>query len=65
MSRAEPLYAKAIEIRKRTMGENHPDYVVSLNNLAALYKSKGDYERAETLCRQALEIPEEEGSGGG
>ncbi len=26
-----------MEIRKKVLGENHPDYAVSLNNLAALY----------------------------
>ena len=36
--------------------ENHPDYAISLNNLALLYESMGEYARAESLFRQALEI---------
>ena len=32
------------------------DYAASLDNLAGLYHSMGDYARAEPLCRQALEI---------
>jgi hypothetical protein len=35
---AEPLYKEALAIRKKVLGENHPDYASSLNNLASLYK---------------------------
>ena len=38
------------------LGENHPDYATSLNNLAGLYQAMGDYAKAEPLFRQALEI---------
>ena len=38
------------------LGENHPDYATSLNNLAVLYQARGDYAKAEPLHRQALEI---------
>ena len=38
------------------LGENHPDYAASLNNLAMLYQAMGDYAKAEPLFRQALEI---------
>ena len=54
--RAEPLYRQALEIKKKALGEGHPDYATSLNNLAALYHAMGDYDRAEPLYRQALEI---------
>src|SRR5262249_38902193 len=33
-----------------------PAFAVDLNNLATLYKEKGDYAAAEPLYRQALEI---------
>ena len=39
--RAEPLYRQALEIRKKALGEGHPDYAPSLNNLAALYRRDG------------------------
>ena len=29
---AEPLYRKALEIRRRTQGEAHPDFAENLNN---------------------------------
>ena len=38
-ARAEPLYRQALEIRKKALGEGHPDYAASLNNLAGLYQS--------------------------
>jgi len=47
---------RALEIRKQVLGERHPDYATSLNNLAVLYRSMGDYAKAEPLFRQALEI---------
>ena len=31
---AEPLYKQAMEIRRTALGEGHPDYATSLNNLA-------------------------------
>ena len=54
--RAEPLYRQALEIRKKALGEGHPDYAGSLNNLALLYHAMGAYDRAEPLYRQAKEI---------
>ena len=43
--RAEPLYRQALEIRKKVLGEGHPDYATSLNNLAELYRAMGAYDR--------------------
>ncbi len=55
-SKAEPLLQKALESRKKALGENHPDYATSLNNLAELYHNMGDYSKAEPLLQKALEI---------
>ena len=33
--------ARRLEIRKKALGENHPDYATSLNNLAGLYQAQG------------------------
>jgi tetratricopeptide (TPR) repeat protein len=35
-SKAEPLYLQSITIDKKILGENHPDYATTLNNLALL-----------------------------
>ncbi|MEG3440445.1 tetratricopeptide repeat protein, partial [Pannus brasiliensis CCIBt3594] len=53
---AEPLYRQALEMRKRLLGEEHPDVATSLNNLAYLYRETGRYGEAEPLYRQALEM---------
>jgi tetratricopeptide (TPR) repeat protein len=56
---AFPLAQKALDIRKRLLGEHHPDYATSLNNLAALYRSRGEYAEAEPLLRQARDVTKE------
>ena len=53
---AEPLYKQAMEIRRTALGERHPDYATSLNNLAELYRAMGRHAEAEPLYKQALEI---------
>ena len=55
-AKAEPLYRRALEIRKRALGENHPDYAQSIDCLAMLYTAMGDYAKAEPLCRNALAV---------
>lgn len=57
--KAEALHIQALELRKRIMGENHPDYAQSLFWLSYLYKSQGKYDEAELLYTQALEIYEQ------
>ena len=41
---------------RAALGENHPDYAASLNNLAGLYQAMDDYAAAEPLFRQAMAI---------
>jgi predicted RNase H-like HicB family nuclease/tetratricopeptide (TPR) repeat protein len=53
---AEPLYLQSLDIRKRQLGDDHPDVATSLNNLALLYESQGKYSEAENLAKQALVI---------
>jgi tetratricopeptide (TPR) repeat protein len=38
---AEPLYQRAVAIRERALGSDHPDLWTSLNNLAFLYQAEG------------------------
>ena len=45
-----------MEIRRKALGKDHPDFAQSLNNLAGLYYSMGNYSEAELLCKQAMEI---------
>jgi CHAT domain-containing protein len=55
-AKAEPLHRQAREIAKQALGDKHPDYATSLDNLAELYRDMGDYAQAEPLYQQAREI---------
>ena len=56
---AEPLYQRALQIRKQVLGASHPSTATSLNNLALLYRAQGKYDEAEPLYYHALQIREE------
>ncbi len=50
---------KALVIRKEVLGKHHPDYASSLNNLAGVFESQGDYAAARLLYEMALAIMKE------
>jgi tetratricopeptide (TPR) repeat protein/CHAT domain-containing protein len=50
------LAERAVETRRKILGESHPDTAAGLHNLAVLYVIRGKYAKAEPLYRQALEI---------
>jgi len=53
--RAETLYRRAMEGREKALGAEHPDTLMSVNNLGILLSDKGDYAGAEALYRRALD----------
>jgi len=55
---AIPLAEKALAIREKVLGAEHPDVATSLNNLALLYKSQGNYSSSEPLYLRSLAIDE-------
>jgi hypothetical protein len=44
---AEPLYKQAMKLYRTALGEGHPDYANTLNNLALLYDAMGRHAEAE------------------
>ena len=50
------LDTEAMEIWKKVLGEEHPDYASSLNSLATDYTDLGNYQEAIRLGTEALEI---------
>jgi len=58
MAEAEPLYRRALSIRERSLGKEHPDVAQSLNNLALLLHDTNRMDEAELLYRRALSIDE-------
>ena len=55
---AEPFYRRALAIREKALGPEHPDTATSLNNLAGLLHAEGDFAAADPLYRRALVIRE-------
>jgi nephrocystin-3 len=45
-----------LKTNQKNKGNEHPDTAICMNNLANLYYAKGDYDNAEPLYQQALEI---------
>ncbi len=56
--RAVVVARKALEVAEKNVGPNHPDVATSVNNLAVLYKTQGQYAQAEPLYKRALAIHE-------
>ncbi len=44
---AETLLVQVMEFRKKVLGDEHPDTLTSMNNLALLFDSQGKYEAAD------------------
>ena len=53
---ALPPGERALEIRRKVLGPEHPDVASSLNTLGVIYSRRGDFEKAEQLLKSALEI---------
>ena len=49
---------RALAIRDKTVGQDHPDYASSLFQLGSLYFATSDYARAKPMLERALEIRE-------
>jgi len=52
--RARPLLERALVLRRRVFGPEHPDVAASLDNVAYLLDNQGQYDEAELLYREAL-----------
>src|SRR5882757_10761265 len=46
---AEQLRVKVMNMRKTLLGENHPDTIKSMANIAATYRDQGRWNEAEQL----------------
>jgi serine/threonine protein kinase/tetratricopeptide (TPR) repeat protein len=53
---AERQMEQALDLRRRVLGEQHADTLMSLNNLAALYLNQGKHGQAEPLFTRLLEL---------
>src|SRR6266511_542885 len=55
---ALPHFERALEIRERRLGPDHPDVSQAISGLATLHYYKGEYSKAEPLYQRALAIRE-------
>jgi hypothetical protein len=53
---AEPLLTRVMEVRRRVLGQQHPDTLISMNNLGLLYTLQSTFARAEPLLVETLEL---------
>jgi CHAT domain-containing protein len=53
---ALPLLKRSLDIRRRHLGEDHPETITTLNDLAFFMSQSGQYAAAEPLFRQALAL---------
>ena len=53
---AEALYKRALEIKEKALGADHPSVAMTLNNLAVLYQGQAKYADAAGLYERALAI---------
>lgn len=56
---ARPLYERALAIRERTLGLDHPETAANLAGLAVLHQDQGDLVGARPLYERALKIREQ------
>jgi len=54
--KAEPLHKRALAIREKAFGPDHPEVVPSLWNIANLYRKTGRDKEAEALEKRAEAI---------
>jgi hypothetical protein len=45
-----------MEVRKRILGEEHPDTLISITHLASIYTNQGRWNEAEVLEEQVMEV---------
>ena len=57
-SAAEALHERALAIREKALGLEHPEVGVCLNSLANAYREQGRYEEAAALHKRAFAIGE-------
>lgn len=55
---AEPLLRRALTIREKLLGPDHPNLIPFLNNLALFYSEQNRYVQAEPIFQRALEVQE-------
>ena len=56
---AMPLYQAALQARKETLGDRHPDKLLSIGNMGRLLKNINQFEEAKSLLEETLQAQRE------
>ena len=56
--KAKPIALSSLVLLEKALGQEHPDILTSISNLASVLYSQGKYEEAEAMNRQALQLYE-------
>ena len=54
--RALPLFEESLALRKARLGPDHPDRLISMENLAHAYEAAGKHDRALPLWRELVDL---------
>ena len=55
LEEAAPLCCEALQARRETLGDKHPDTLVSIWSVCLLLQRQGEEEEAKSLCREAVD----------
>jgi tetratricopeptide (TPR) repeat protein len=55
---AEPILQRAVAVKEKALGPEHPDFARALLDLGALYRLKNEHAKAEPPIRRAVSILE-------
>lgn len=54
LQKAEAIYGRALEGLERTLGEEHPNTLITITALGGLYNEQGRFYEAGAMCERAL-----------
>ena len=50
------MHRRALELKEKVLGKEHPSTLTSMNNMALVVGSQGKYEEAEEMKRRSQDI---------
>ncbi|MDG2185688.1 MAG: tetratricopeptide repeat protein, partial [Mariniblastus sp.] len=53
---ALPYFSEVLEVSRRTLGDEHPSTLRSINNMGVLLSNEGKYDEAQPYFTEALEV---------
>jgi non-specific serine/threonine protein kinase/serine/threonine-protein kinase len=54
-SKAEPILTRAVQLRSRLLGQDHPSTLETRGRLASVFEKQGQYQKSENMLQELLE----------